>query len=79
MTAAIILSDVAHNLWFMASHALRGSLAADVIASPFMISQIGFLVFVAATARLAWRSSAWGVDPSATLPTPSPSLEREGN
>jgi hypothetical protein len=79
LTAMIIVSDVIHNLWFMASHPHGGSFEADMMSSPFMISQIAFLVFVAATARLAWRSSASGVEPSATLPTPSPSLEREGN
>ncbi len=54
MTAAIIVSNVIHNLWFMAAYPLRGSLLADVLASPFMLSQIAFLLFVAATARMAW-------------------------
>ena len=57
LTAAIIVSNVGHNLWFVAAHPLRGSLLEDVTASPFMISQIAFLLFVAATAPIAWRNS----------------------
>jgi hypothetical protein len=57
LTVAIIVSDVAHNLWFMAAHPLRDSLLADVTSSAFMMSQIAFLLFVAATAPLAWNAS----------------------
>lgn len=67
LTGAIIASDVAHNLWFMATYPLRESLAEDVTASFAMMSQIAFLIFVAATAPLAWRlkrtagsRSLWG-------------------
>jgi hypothetical protein len=55
LTVAIIVSNVAHNLWFVAAHPLRGSLFEDVISSPFLISQIAFLLFVALTASIAWR------------------------
>jgi hypothetical protein len=55
LTIAIIVSNVAHNLWFVAAHRLRGSLFEDVISSPFLISQIAFLLFVALTASIAWR------------------------
>ena len=54
LTGAIIVSDVAHNLWFRAAHPMSGSLYRDVVRSPFMLSQIAFLLFVAATARIAW-------------------------
>ena len=54
LTAAIIASDVAHNLWFMAAHPLGGSFIENVTSSGFMMSQIVFLLFVAATAPLAW-------------------------
>ena len=57
LTGAIIASNVAHNLWFMASHPLRGSLVEDVTSSAFMISQIAFLLFVAVTAPIAWRET----------------------
>ena len=52
-TIAIILSDVAHNLWFRAGHPVTGSLYQDVTSSPFMMSQIAFLLFVAVTAPFA--------------------------
>jgi hypothetical protein len=57
LTVAIMISDVAHNLWFIAFHPLRGSFVQDVASSGFMISQIVFLVFVAATAPVAWQAS----------------------
>ena len=57
LTAAIIASDVAHNLWFMAAHPLRGSFVEDVASSPFVLSQIAFLLFVAVTAPLAWQAT----------------------
>jgi hypothetical protein len=57
MTAAIIASNVAHNLWFIAAHPLRGSFVEDVTSSAFMMSQVAFLLFVAATAPLAWREA----------------------
>jgi hypothetical protein len=55
LTAAIIVSDVAHNLWFIGAHPLSGSFIRDVTSSTFMMSQIVFLLFVAATAPVAWR------------------------
>jgi hypothetical protein len=54
-TAAIILSDVIHNLWFRAGHPVTGSLYQDVTSSPFMMSQITFLLVVAVTAPIAWK------------------------
>lgn len=57
LTVAIIVSDVAHNLWFVAAHPLRGSLVEDVTSSAFMMSQIAFLLFVAATAPVAWKDA----------------------
>jgi hypothetical protein len=57
MTIAIIASDVAHNLWFEATHPLGRSFVADITSSFFMMSQIGFLLFVAITAPKAWRDA----------------------
>lgn len=57
LTAAIIASDVAHNLWFIGGHSLHGSFLEDVTSSGFMMSQIAFLLFVAATAPIAWRDA----------------------
>jgi len=57
LTVGIIVSDVAHNLWFVAGHSLRASFFEDVTSSAFMMSQIAFLLFVAATAPVAWRGT----------------------
>jgi len=57
LTVAIIVSDVAHNLWFIAAHPLSGSFYRDVTSNGFILSQIAFLLFVAASAPLAWRAS----------------------
>jgi hypothetical protein len=56
-TTAIITSDVAHNLWFIAAHPLRQSFVDDVTANGFMLSQIAFLLFVLATAPAAWKAA----------------------
>lgn len=56
LTIAIIVSDVAHNLWFRAGHPVNGSFYGDVTSDPFMMSQIAFLLFVAVTAPIAWKS-----------------------
>lgn len=48
LTVAIMVSDVAHNVW-----ALR---ALDIVLWP-VIAQAVFLVFVLATARLIWREA----------------------
>jgi Kef-type K+ transport system membrane component KefB len=53
LTALIIVSDITHNLWFTASHR-GGSFIGNVTSNILMIGQIAFLIFVAATARLAW-------------------------
>jgi hypothetical protein len=58
LTVLIIVSDVGHNLWFIATHPLHGSFVKDVSSSGFMMSQIAFLLFVAATVRVAWPSRA---------------------
>ncbi|MGZ2412288.1 glucose dehydrogenase [Sphingomonas sp. F9_3S_D5_B_2] len=57
LTIAIIVSDVAHNVWFEASHALGRSLIEDLTSSFVIMSQVGFLLFVAITAPTAWRQT----------------------
>jgi len=54
MTAAIIVADVAHNLWIRMLYAPAGFAAAVLLCDPFLLSQIAFLIFVLATARQAW-------------------------
>jgi hypothetical protein len=69
LTAAIIVTDVAHNLWFVAHFASAQSLGAAIRGNPFLLSQIAFLLLVAATARIAWReAAAVRADPRAPEP-----------
>jgi hypothetical protein len=58
LTVAIIVSDVAHNVWFMAAHPVSGSFYQDLTDSGAVMSQIAFLLFVTATAPIAWRAFA---------------------
>lgn len=55
LTTLIIVSDVGHNLWFIAAHPLGRSFVQGVASNAFMMSQIAFLLFVAATVPVAWR------------------------
>lgn len=57
ITVAIIVSDVAHNLWFVGTYARGMPLLPQVATSPFLLSQIAFLIFVASTALIAWRDA----------------------
>ena len=58
LTVAIIVSDVAHNVWFMAARSVSGSFYQDLTDSGAVMSQIAFLLFVTATAPIAWRALA---------------------
>ena len=58
LTAAIIVTNVAHNLGYGAHYRPEASLLELATADPFILSQIAFLVFVAATAPIAWRAAA---------------------
>lgn len=60
LTALIIVSDVAHNPWFIANHPLARAFVQDVPSSAFMMSQIAFLVFLAAAAFVAWPEARRG-------------------
>ena len=53
-TAAIILSDVVHNLWMTARYAEPHQFLVAATSDLFVASQIVFLLFVAATAPIAW-------------------------
>lgn len=53
-TILLIATNVAHNLVVTALHAPAGGFLARVIAGPELLCQIGFLLFVLATARRAW-------------------------
>ena len=56
-TVMLIATNVAHNLTIVAQRAPEGELFGRVAFSPILLSQIAFLAFVAATARIAWRGA----------------------
>ena len=58
LTAAIITTDVLHNVWFRAAHPVTGSLMHDFSGDPFIMSQMAFWFFVALTAPIVWKSSS---------------------
>ncbi|HEX8655394.1 MAG TPA: hypothetical protein VF693_09255 [Allosphingosinicella sp.] len=53
-TIALIVTNVAHNLAVTARYAPEGEFLHRA-SNPFVLAQLGFLLFVAATARIAWR------------------------
>lgn len=55
MAAGIIATNVVHNLGFVAGRVPQGTFVHHVATSPPMVSQIAFLLFVAATWRMAWQ------------------------
>ena len=54
LTVVLVTTKVAHNLAVMAAFAPDGEFLARAISSPLIISQVAFMVFVAATAHIAW-------------------------
>ena len=56
-TIVLITTNVAHNITLAALYSPEGELLARAF-NPFLISQIGFMLFVGATARVAWRCEA---------------------
>lgn len=62
-TIVLIITNVIHNLAVTAQHAPEGEFLTRAASDPFIISQIGFLMFVGATARIAWK----GVESSSHL------------
>ena len=52
-TIVLIVTNVAHNLYVTSSQAPPGEFIAYA-ANPFVLSQIAFMVFVLASARIAW-------------------------
>ena len=61
-TLAIILSNVMHNLWFAATYSHSTSMPRAVATNPFLLSQVGFLLFVALTTPVAWRGLSAELD-----------------
>lgn len=56
-TILLIVTNVIHNLAIAARYAPEGEFLTRV-SHPFVISQIGFMLFVGATARIAWSDVA---------------------
>jgi hypothetical protein len=57
LTVAIIGTNIPHNLSYTAAYAPPGAFVSIVTSSFMMMSQIVFLIFVAATAPTAWRDA----------------------
>ena len=53
-TIALIVTNVIHNLAVTAHYAPDGEFVAPA-SNLFVISQLGFMLFVGATARIAWK------------------------
>lgn len=56
-TILLIVTNVIHNLAVTARYVPEGEFLTRA-SNPFLISQIGFMLFVAATARIAWKGAA---------------------
>lgn len=54
-TVVLIVTNVVHNLAVTAQNVPEGELLTRAVSSPFLIIQIGFMIFVGATVRLAWK------------------------
>jgi hypothetical protein len=63
-TILLIVTNVIHNVAVTAWYAPDGAFLTR-ISHPFVISQIGFMLFVGATARIAWQCVAGGRNPEA--------------
>ena len=64
-TILLITTNVVHNLAVTAQFAPQNQFLIRA-ANPYLISQIAFMVFVAATARSAWKAAARGTVNAAT-------------
>ncbi len=58
-----IVTNVIHNLTVTAVHAAPGDFLLSVASRPFLLTQIGFMIFVGATARIGWRGVGSGGEP----------------
>jgi hypothetical protein len=58
ITILLIVTNVVHNLAVTARFIPEGEFLTRGASDPFILSQIGFMLFVAATARIAWKGVA---------------------
>jgi hypothetical protein len=68
-TIVLIVTNVAHNLTITAEGVPAGQLLERVASAPFLLAQIGFMLFVALTSPIAWRD----------LNRPSPDIAGSSN
>jgi hypothetical protein len=61
-TIVVIVTNVVHNLAVTARYAPDAEFLTRV-SNPFILSQIGFMMFVAATTWVAWKGVASGRNP----------------
>ena len=64
-TILLIVTNVIHNLAVTARYVPEGEFLIHTATSPFLLGQIGFMRFVAATARTAWKGAVPGGGQSA--------------
>lgn len=57
-TILLIVTNVIHNLAITARFVPEGEFLTRVASDPFILSQIGFMLCVGATARIAWTGIA---------------------
>jgi hypothetical protein len=55
LTIALITTNVVHNLAITAMFSPKGEFLSTLASSWAVVSQIGFMLFVFASARIAWR------------------------
>lgn len=67
-TVIVIMTNVGHNLAVTARHAPEDAFPGYVLSSPQILCQIGFLIFVLATWRMAWRDVRNRLDPDPPSP-----------
>lgn len=54
-TVALVVTNVIHNLALTAQYSGQGEFLTRAASNPFIVSQIAFMLFAAATAHIAWR------------------------
>lgn len=67
-TIILIVTNVIHNLSISAQRAPAGEFLTRAVSDPYLVSQIAFMLFVGATARIAWRGVGSSRSPQSAPP-----------
>ena len=68
-TVILIVTNVAHNLAITSHYTPADQLVTRVASAPYLLAQIGFMLFVIVTVSIAWRGVAPKLaSPAATAP-----------